>query len=228
MALVTEAPEEPPPPPEDAVEEEEAFLTEAEPEPEPEPEEDELEAPEEEPPPEDLEPEVASLEEAEPPPPEALAVEGIGSSEGGVALPSGGRSLEEAADAQRRSGRRRSQASEETAQNEEPEAERPERRRPQGPVRLEDAGTPPALRLADPELGYPREFRERALAGRVVVQCVITERGRVRACRARSGPDELADYVISVVHSWDYEPARDHEGQAIAVFYTFRVPFRLL
>jgi TonB family protein len=103
----------------------------------------------------------------------------------------------------------------------------PPRRARKGPVRLEDAGTPPKAVRQDPRLGYPREFREKAIAGLVVVQCIITESGKVRACRSRSGPDELATYAISVIRNWEYEPARDHAGKPVAVAFTWRFPFRL-
>src|SRR5690606_14661829 len=103
----------------------------------------------------------------------------------------------------------------------------PEKPKPKKPVRLEDAGTPPKVVRQDPKIAYPKEFRDQAIQGLVVVQCIITERGTVRACRLRSGPEELGDYVESVVKKWRYEPAEDRKGNPIAVVYTFRVPFKL-
>lgn len=96
-----------------------------------------------------------------------------------------------------------------------------------GPVRLDQAGTPPKAIKQEPKMGYPRAFREKAISGLVVVQCIITEKGRVRACRAKDGPPELAEYAISIIREWEYEPAKDHGGKPIAVAFTWRFPFRL-
>jgi TonB family protein len=92
---------------------------------------------------------------------------------------------------------------------------------------LEDTTTPPRAISQDPPLGYPREFRDEAISGLVVVQCIITDTGRVRACRHRSGPDGLGEYVMSIVRQWRFEPARDHDGEPVVTAYTFRIPFRL-
>ncbi|TVQ99010.1 MAG: hypothetical protein EA398_12705 [Deltaproteobacteria bacterium] len=104
----------------------------------------------------------------------------------------------------------------------------PERRRP---VRLEETHVAPVLAgtlgVDFPNFDYPREFREAALSGLVVVQCIVTERGDVRGCRVRSGPEALAEYVISILAQWRYEPGRDHNDEAVAVAKTYRVPFRL-
>jgi protein TonB len=94
-------------------------------------------------------------------------------------------------------------------------------------MRLDEVGSPPEVVEQDPPIGYPRELREAAVAGLVVVECLITDDGDVRACRRRDGPDELAEYVISIVRNWQFSPARDHEGNAVVVNYTFRIPFRL-
>lgn len=105
-------------------------------------------------------------------------------------------------------------------------APRPARERG-GAVRLEDTSVPPKPLVQEPALGYPREFREAGIEGRVVVQCIITERGDVRACRHRSGPEELGRYAISIVRNWKFEPGQDHRGRKVPVAYTFRFPFRL-
>lgn len=96
-----------------------------------------------------------------------------------------------------------------------------------GPVRLDQAGSPPKAIKQEPKMGYPRAFREKAVSGLVVVQCIITEKGRVRACRPKDGPPELAEYAISIIRDWEYEPAKDHGGKPIAVAFTWRFPFRL-
>jgi TonB family protein len=94
-------------------------------------------------------------------------------------------------------------------------------------VRLEDTSEPPRPVSQEPALGYPRALREAALTGNVVLECIITDGGRVRACRRRQGPEELAEYVESIVTQWRFRPGMDHEGNPVVSTYTFRVPFRL-
>lgn len=112
------------------------------------------------------------------------------------------------------------------AQPRETPSEGRRRERPSA-IQLEDTSVAPKPRSQTPSLGYPREFRERGIEGRVVVQCIITERGAVRACRHRSGPEELGEYAISIVRQWTFEPGKDHAGKSVPVAYTFRFPFRL-
>ena len=108
-----------------------------------------------------------------------------------------------------------------------PAAPKPAAKPRRGPVRLDQAGTPPRALKQDPKMGYPRAFREKAISGLVVIQCIITEQGKVRACRAKDGPAELSEYAISIIRDWEYEPAKDHAGKPIAVAFTWRFPFRL-
>lgn len=198
------------------VEEPEVELAIEEPEPEPEPEPDEEEELEVDEPPEELAREIPALRDMP-------AYQGFGSSEDGVEIYSGRRSSQ----GTRSSAREETEGEVQTAVTEQ-EEERPQRRRRPRPVRLEDAGEPPVLVDGEPSIGYPRQYREAAISGLVVLQCIITEDGRVRACRPRSGPEELAEYVESVVRRWRYEPARDHSGEEIPVAFTYRVPFRLI
>lgn len=157
----------------------------------------------------------------EPPPPEPIAdlghgLEGMG--DGGIDLgasgPGGG-------------GLGAGSGSRGNAEGEKIEPTRPAPRERPSALRLEDTSVPPQPRVQEPALGYPREFREAGIEGRVVVQCIITERGDVRACRHKSGPKELGEYAISIVRNWKFEPGKDHRGRAVPVAYTFRFPFRL-
>lgn len=109
-----------------------------------------------------------------------------------------------------------------------PEPPRADRRRERpAAIQLEDTSVAPVAIAQVPPLGYPKEFRDKGIEGRVVVQCIITERGQVRACRHKSGPEELGEYAISIVRSWQFEPGKDHAGRSVPVAYTFRFPFRL-
>lgn len=91
-------------------------------------------------------------------------------------------------------------------------------------MRLEDTSEPPRPVEQEPRLGYPEELR--AFTGNVVVECLITDSGRVRACRHRSGPEQLAEYVISVVTQWRFSPATDHDNNPVVTTYRFNIPFR--
>lgn len=200
-----------------------------EPEPEPEPEPPPIEEPPaEEPPPADEE-QVAEAA-AEPPAGdfgvEALGGNGAGGGGPAINLPTGGNPNGTFG------ARRESEVQERTQERtEDRSARREERSRSDEDaarvMRLDEVGAPPEVVSQDPPIGYPRELREQAIAGLVVVECLITDRGSVRACRHRDGPDELAEYVMSIVRNWRFNPARDHDGNAVVVNYTFRIPFRL-
>lgn len=185
-----------------------------EPEPEPEPEEQII----------DEEPEeIVELPPEEPPseqPAETgFAVETYGAEGGGgPAIRTGNaRPGDEVAETQPETRQERREERREERQQEE--------RR--GPVRMEDTSVPPRPVSTSPSLGYPSALRERGIEGRVVLQCIITETGRVVSCRQRSGPDELGRYAISIVRQWRFSPGKDHADRAVPVVYTFQLPFRL-
>lgn len=187
--------------------------------PEPPPKEEAKKEPEPEPPPPEpiaaKEPEPEPEAEAEPPPPTDTGPD-LGAVEGGTgpAMASG-------------NGRGDAPPTPPPAQKVATAAPKAPAKARRGPVRLDQAGTPPKAIKQEPKMGYPRAFREKAISGLVVVQCIITEKGKVRACRAKDGPPELAEYAISIIREWEYEPAKDHGGKPIAVAFTWRFPFRL-
>lgn len=211
----------------------------AEPEEEDEKPEEIPAAPEEEPDPIALKPEPKEEEVVEdptllddpPPAPENEPVaqlndgpghglEGLGGPGGGIALPSGGSG----------SGGSGIGGGDGPRVAVKPKEDAPSggsRRARPSAIQLEDTSVAPQAISQVPALGYPKEFRDKGIEGRVVVQCIITERGQVRACRHKSGPKELGDYAMSIVREWQFEPGKDHAGRNVPVAYTFRFPFRL-
>jgi TonB family protein len=55
---------------------------------------------------------------------------------------------------------------------------------------------------------YPMEARRNSIAGDVVLDTLITEKGKVTDVKVVSGPVLLRQAAISAVQMWVYEPAR--------------------
>jgi len=65
------------------------------------------------------------------------------------------------------------------------------------------------------------------IEGRVVLQAVINERGRVTDVRVLRGlPMGLDQAAVEAVRDWTFEPAK-LQGRAVKVYYTLTVDFRL-
>ena len=73
---------------------------------------------------------------------------------------------------------------------------------------------------------YPELARRARVQGKVVLECVIDERGRVRNVRVVSGHPLLADASAATVGAWTYTPTTLN-GQAIAVILNVTVKFEL-
>ena len=73
---------------------------------------------------------------------------------------------------------------------------------------------------------YPELARRARVQGKVVLECVIDERGRVRDLRVVSGHPLLADAAAEAVGAWLYTPTTLN-GQAIAVILNVTVKFEL-
>lgn len=205
LAMVVPAPpqqEQPEPPP-------------PEPEPTPEPE------PVVEEPPREPEP-VAEQGGVELPGEGGIGAEAIGGGEGGTGPAMGGSGRPAAAVRNERVAEERQERTEERRDDREARGRSEEDQR--RVMRLEDTSVPPRPVSQDPRLGYPEELR--GYTGNVVVECIITDSGRVRACRQRSGPEQLGEYVISVVTQWRFSPALDHEENPVVSTYRFNIPFR--
>jgi protein TonB len=73
---------------------------------------------------------------------------------------------------------------------------------------------------------YPDLARRARVEGKVVLECVIDERGRVRDLRVVSGHPLLADAAAEAVGAWIYTPTTLN-GQAVAVILNVTVKFEL-
>lgn len=73
---------------------------------------------------------------------------------------------------------------------------------------------------------YPELARRARVQGKVVLECVIDERGRVRDVRVVSGHPLLAGAAAEAVGGWTYTPTTLN-GRAIAVILNVTVKFEL-
>lgn len=73
---------------------------------------------------------------------------------------------------------------------------------------------------------YPELARRAHIEGKVVLECVIDERGRVRDVRVVSGHPLLAKAAAEAVGAWIYTPTTLN-GQAVAVILNVTVKFGL-
>lgn len=88
------------------------------------------------------------------------------------------------------------------------------------------AVTRPAL-LSGAAPRYPKIAQHARIEGRVILQAVIDERGRVTDVRILQGlPMGLDQAAVETVRNWTFEPAK-LQGRAVKVYYTLTVEFRL-
>jgi TonB family protein len=87
--------------------------------------------------------------------------------------------------------------------------------------------TPPvAVHKVDPE--YPPGAREEKVQGVVVLDAVIDSEGFVLDVKILESPDDrLADAAMTAIQQWKFDPARDAEGNPIAVYYSLKINFAL-
>lgn len=73
---------------------------------------------------------------------------------------------------------------------------------------------------------YPRDADRAGLAGKVVLDFVIDEKGRVRDIRVRRGVPPLTDAAADALKKWRFEPAR-RDGVPISVVMSHTIEFKL-
>jgi TonB family protein len=73
---------------------------------------------------------------------------------------------------------------------------------------------------------YPDLARRAGVSGKVVLECVIDENGRVTDLKVVNGNPLLADAAVEAVRRWVYTPTRLN-GQAVSVILTVTVKFGL-
>jgi TonB family protein len=71
---------------------------------------------------------------------------------------------------------------------------------------------------------FPLEARRNGIAGDVVLDTLITEKGKVTDIKVVSGPVLLRQAAVSAVQMWTYEPAKLN-GQPIAMRLNVTIKF---
>ncbi|MCZ7652139.1 MAG: energy transducer TonB [Thermoanaerobaculia bacterium] len=85
---------------------------------------------------------------------------------------------------------------------------------------------PVALRKVPP--AYPEEARKARATGIVVLEAEIGADGRVADVRVLESPSPLlTGTAVEAVRTWEFEPARDAAGRAVAVRYVVTLNFAL-
>jgi periplasmic protein TonB len=95
-----------------------------------------------------------------------------------------------------------------------------------GPIELPDDAIPPRPKSTNVTPAYPQEARADGRTGVVVLEIVILADGSVDRVRVVRGEEPFANAAVEAVKMWKYEPAR-FKGQAISVYRTFSVTFKL-
>jgi len=80
-----------------------------------------------------------------------------------------------------------------------------------------------------PSPGYSAKARNRKFQGTVVLEVVITTRGRAENIRVlKPAPHGLTEQAIDAVKAWRFKPAMKADGTPVAVSVLVEVTFRLL
>ncbi|HKO53386.1 MAG TPA: energy transducer TonB [Polyangiaceae bacterium] len=83
------------------------------------------------------------------------------------------------------------------------------------PVSEDD--TAPELIGSAPNPDYPADARAAGIEGVVLVRYIVTETGEVKDAKAMKGPPELFAACVAAVKGQRFKPARDAQGNPIAV-----------
>ncbi len=97
------------------------------------------------------------------------------------------------------------------------------------PAHFEKGGhltEPVAVHKVQP--AYPESARDAKTEGTVVLDALIRTDGSVdRVKILESAGDELDSAATAAAKQWRFEPARDKDGNPVAVYYTLTFRFRL-
>jgi protein TonB len=75
---------------------------------------------------------------------------------------------------------------------------------------------------------FPREALKEKASGLVVLDVVIDSNGAVGEITVVESPNEyLSKAAVDAMRQWKYEPARNKDGEAIAVCYLVKIGFHL-
>lgn len=87
--------------------------------------------------------------------------------------------------------------------------------------------TPPQV-LDRPSPQYTAQARAERIQGVVILQLEIDRQGQVRKASVLKGlPAGLSEAAMEAVRQWRFQPARDADGNPVAVYYNITVNFRL-
>ena len=92
---------------------------------------------------------------------------------------------------------------------------------------LEEGLKPPVRRKGDPPV-YPEVLRGQAQEGKVVVEAIVDEDGRLRepVVVQATGEPPLIFASLEALRGWEYEPARKN-GEAVPAFQSFQFVFEI-
>ncbi len=83
------------------------------------------------------------------------------------------------------------------------------------------------MRLYSPPPRYPELARRARIEGRVVIEAIIDESGRVTGSKILAGlPLGIDQAALEALESWRFEPAT-LRGKPVAVFYNLTIKFEL-
>lgn len=103
----------------------------------------------------------------------------------------------------------------------------------QDSTKAQDAGptnhsSRPSCRYC-PSPEYPPEARKAKIETSVVLEIVVTEKGKAKDVRVVRDPGNgFASKAVDTVKNWKFNPAKDKDGKPVAAMTTVEVVFRLL
>ncbi len=106
-----------------------------------------------------------------------------------------------------------------------PAAPPPPKPKAAGPIQLPENATPPVA-LANGMPAYPEQARREGVEAVVVVKYVVSETGTVQNITVVRGHPLFDAAVLAAMRSWRFTPAMV-DGRPVAVFRTFKFPFKL-
>jgi TonB family protein len=84
----------------------------------------------------------------------------------------------------------------------------------------------PPRKIKDVRPAYPRYAQAARISGRVIIEAIVDEQGRVRAARVLRSVPLLDQAALDAVRQWEYEPATLN-NQPMRMFMTVTVSFNL-
>lgn len=94
-----------------------------------------------------------------------------------------------------------------------------------GAVEFTDSMTAPEM-LSGQNPEYTSQAVEHGVEGPMMVHCVVTVEGKVRACKVLKGLPFMNQPVLDALERRKYRPALA-QGRPVGVFYTFNLRLRL-